>query len=97
MLEKELEKKLVAGVKALGGKAYKFVSPGNIGVPDRLIIMPGGYIEFIELKTETGRLSTAQCIQCGKLLNLGCRVQVLRGAEDVKNYLIRLTRIREEL
>jgi len=33
--ESEIEARLVRGVKALGGVAYKFVSPGNVGVPDR--------------------------------------------------------------
>ena len=40
MLEKEIEKILVTEVKKLGGKAYKFVSPGNSGVPDRIVIFP---------------------------------------------------------
>ena len=40
MLENELEKKLRDKVKKLGGKAYKFVSPGNAGVPDRLVFLP---------------------------------------------------------
>ena len=40
MLENELEKKLRDKVKKLGGKAYKFVSPGNAGVPDRLVVLP---------------------------------------------------------
>ena len=40
MLEKDIERKLVAGVKRSGGKAYKFVSPGNVGVPDRIVIWP---------------------------------------------------------
>ena len=40
MLEKDIEEKLRNKVKKLGGKAYKFVSPGNAGVPDRLVILP---------------------------------------------------------
>ena len=57
MLEKEIEKRLCDGVKKLGGYAYKFTSPGNDGVPDRMVIMPGGDITFVELKTDTGKLS----------------------------------------
>ena len=41
MLEREIEKKLVDGVRKLGGRAYKFVSPGNDGVPDRIVVLPG--------------------------------------------------------
>lgn len=50
MLENEVEKKLAKKVKALGGRAYKFVSPGNAGVPDRLVVMPGGKVGFAEIK-----------------------------------------------
>ena len=50
MLEKDIESKLKNKVKKLGGRAYKFVSPGNSGIPDRLIILPGGKVGFAELK-----------------------------------------------
>ena len=60
MLEKEIEKILVQGVKALGGKAYKWVSPGNNGVPDRIVILPRKVPVFVELKTEFGSLTALQ-------------------------------------
>ena len=50
MKESEIEARLVRGVKALGGVAYKFVSPGNVGVPDRVVVLPGGRVIFVELK-----------------------------------------------
>ena len=56
MLEREIEKKLVDGVRKLGGRAYKFVSPGNDGVPDRIVILPQRVPKFIELKTEYGKI-----------------------------------------
>ena len=37
MREKEIEKILVLEVKKLGGRAYKWISPGNDGVPDRCV------------------------------------------------------------
>ena len=52
MLEKEIERKLTEAVKRIGGKAYKFISPGNDGVPDRLIVMPEGRIIFVELNLQ---------------------------------------------
>ena len=55
MLEKEIEKILVQEVKKLGGRAYKWVSPGNNGVPDRIIIFPGQMPIFAELKTDSGK------------------------------------------
>ena len=60
MKESEIEARLVRGVKALGGVAYKFVSPGNVGVPDRVVVLPGGRVIFVELKAEGGRLSPMQ-------------------------------------
>lgn len=69
--EKATEKYLRDEIKRIGGKAYKFVSPGNAGVPDRLICLPGGRAVFVELKSE-GRHSTPnQKRQQQKLRALG--------------------------
>lgn len=87
MTEREIEKKLVDGVRKLGGRAYKFVSPGNDGAPDRIVVLPGSVPKFIELKTETGRLSSLQNVQIKKLKDLGQDVRVLYGLEDVKRFL----------
>ena len=87
MLEREIEKKLVDGVRKLGGRAYKFVSPGNDGVPDRIVVLPGISPVFVELKTETGRLSSLQNVQIKKLKDLGQDVRVLYCLEDVKRFL----------
>ena len=96
MLESEIEKRLVREIRRAGGMAYKFVSPGNTGVPDRIVILPGEII-FVELKTETGRLSQAQTRQIKKLRSLGMRVEVLRGLKEVEEFLneIRAARLSE--
>lgn len=86
MLESEIEKKLVREVRKMGGMAYKFVSPGNTGVPDRIVILPG-VITFVELKTETGRLSPGQTRQIGKLRDLGMKVVVLHGMKELEEFL----------
>ena len=57
MLEKQIERKLVREVKNLGGVAYKFISPGSSGVPDRIVILPGENPIFVELKTEVGKVT----------------------------------------
>lgn len=87
MLEREIEKRLVDGIRNQGGRAYKFVSPGNDGVPDRIVILPGKAPKFIELKTETGKLSNLQRVQITRLKDLGQDVRVLYGLEDVKEFL----------
>lgn len=51
MREKLTEKKLIRAVKAAGGIAVKLVSPGFDGMPDRLVLLPGAKIAFVEVKT----------------------------------------------
>lgn len=87
MLEKDIEARLVRGVKALGGKAYKFVSPGNVGVPDRLIVLPGGRIIFAELKADWGKLSPMQKAQIKQLQDMGADVRVMCGLDCVLDFL----------
>ena len=50
MREKTLERKLAEAVKAMGGIAPKFVSPGFAGMPDRLVLLPDGKSGFVEVK-----------------------------------------------
>lgn len=72
--EKGTEKYLRDEIKRIGGKAYKFVSPCNAGVPDRLICLPGGRVIFVELKSQ-GKHSTAlQKLQQKRLRQLGFTV-----------------------
>lgn len=87
MLEREVEKKLVDGVRRMGGRAYKFVSPGNDGVPDRIVVLPDTAPMFVELKTESGKLSSLQKVQITRLEKLGQNVRVPYGAKDVENFL----------
>ena len=87
MLERDVEDRLVKGVKALGGLCYKFISPGAVGVPDRIAIFPGGEVAFIELKTDTGKTRPAQDLQIGKLRDRGACVLVLHGVDEVDEFL----------
>ena len=50
--ERDIEQRLVKAVKAKGGLAPKFVSPGFDGVPDRIVLLPRGRIAFVELKAK---------------------------------------------
>ena len=87
MLESQLESRLVQGVKALDGKAYKFTSPGNAGVPDRLVVLPGGVVMFVELKADGGRLSPCQLLQIDVLRRLGADVYEVWGLNGVDSFL----------
>lgn len=79
MRESELESILVREVRKEGGKAYKWVSPGNAGVPDRIIFFPGGEIYFVELKADGGTVSSLQMMQIRKIRALGQQATVVRG------------------
>ena len=83
MLEKELEKKFREKVKAAGGRAYKFVSPGNSGVPDRMVVLPDGNVGFVELKQQGKKPTRLQELQIARLEALGCIVRVLDREKDI--------------
>lgn len=83
MLEKEIEKVLVQEVRKLGGRAYKWISPGNDGVPDRIVIFPNRPPVFLELKTERGRLTSLQRVQGKRLLELGQDVKTVYGIGEL--------------
>ena len=87
MKERDVEVLLREGVKQLGGKAYKWVSPGNAGVPDRIVILPGGKVIFVELKQENGRLTRLQKVQQEQLTRLKVPVATLYGIADVRKFL----------
>lgn len=87
MKETEVEARLVRGIKRMGGAAFKFVSPGCAGVPDRLVVLPGGRVIFVELKADGGRLSPLQAARILHLRELGAQVCVLRGASEVDGFL----------
>ena len=87
MTEASIEKRLVDGVKNLGGMCLKFVSPSMAGVPDRLIITATGEVIFVELKTEVGRLSKIQKLVIGEMRKRGADVRVVKGLAEVKQLL----------
>ena len=54
LLEKDIERALVTMIKSRGGMCLKWTCPGWSGVPDRIILLPGGHIIFAELKRPKG-------------------------------------------
>lgn len=87
MREKETEAKLVKAVRKLGGLALKFVSPGLDGVPDRLILLPGGKIAFIELKAENRKMRPLQVRRKRQLEALGFSVYCMDRPEQIGGIL----------
>ena len=60
MRESQIEARLSREVKHAGGLCLKWVSPGCTGVMDRIVLLPGGRVIFVELKEPDGRLSERQ-------------------------------------
>lgn len=87
MREKVIEQKLVKAVRAKGGIAPKFVSPGFSGVPDRLILLPDGKCGFVEVKTPGRKPRPLQQSRIRLLRRLGFKVYVLDGAEQIGGIL----------
>jgi hypothetical protein len=84
--ESKVEGKIKTFVEKAGGIAYKFISPGTSGVPDRIVLLPipeehqsivAKYISFIEVKRPGGKTTKNQDAQINRILNLGFRVTVM--------------------
>lgn len=86
MLESALEQAVRKYVRSLGGRCFKWVCPGENGVPDRICILPGGKVVFIELK-RPGRkdgCSERQKKIMRVLSSLGCKVWLINSLDDLK-------------
>lgn len=83
ILEKEIEKKLKARLEKLGCMVLKFTSPGNAGVPDRLVLIPGGTVWFVELKRPGGKLRPLQEIWRGRIEGLNGNYRLVQSEKDI--------------
>lgn len=91
MREKQIEDYLRKCVKAIGGKAYKFISPGNDGVPDRLVCLPGGRVIFVELKAPGEKPRPLQTKRIAELTGMQQTVVVLDSKEEVDKFIKRIS------
>ena len=87
MKEKQIEQKLVKAVWSMGGICPKLVSPGMDGMPDRMVLLPGGRIAFAELKAPGKRPRPLQMRRMAQLSRLGFRVYVIDGPEQINEVL----------
>lgn len=81
MLEKQIESKIVKKAKELGFLTYKFSSPSNRGVPDRIFISPHGEVFFIEFKSEKGKLTKLQEKVIKDISKYGVGVFIINSVE----------------
>ena len=87
MLEKQIERKLMAAVRQRGGMCPKWVSPGLDGVPDRVILFPGGRAAFAETKAPGKKLRPLQSKRKVQLESLGFQVFVIDAPEQIEGVL----------
>lgn len=86
-LERDIERALVGAVKKHGGLCLKWVCPGWVGVPDRIVLLPGGRVTFVETKRpKGGRLSEMQKWWRRTLNRLGFDIWVIWTREDLTKF-----------
>lgn len=87
MQERAIEEKLRVESQKRGGLAMKFISPGLVGVPDRIVALPQGKIGFVELKAPGEKPRKIQVRRMEQLRKLGFLVYVLDDKEKIGEIL----------
>lgn len=88
--EKKLEQFCIRTVENLGGYAFKLSVPGVAGLPDRLILLPGGKIGFLELKTLKKKPTALQSSWLKSLTLLGFKSKYADSKLKIKNFILEL-------
>ncbi len=87
MRESEVENYLVWKIETSGGKTFKFKSPSQRGVADRIVCMPNGETWFIELKRpKGGRLAPLQAIFRDEVVKLQQRYALLTNKKEIDEW-----------
>lgn len=87
MEENRVERRLKTQIEKIGGRALKFISPGVTGVPDRIVLLPGGRIIFVELKAPGKKLRKIQEYRAKELRALGFEVKCLDTVEKIDLFI----------
>jgi len=87
MLESSFEAYLKRRIKEAGGLCRKWVSPGKRGVPDQIVMMPGGRIWFVELKAPGKEARPQQQKRHKELREMGFTVKVLDTIQKVDRFI----------
>ena len=91
MLEKDIEKYLRQRIESIGGLCLKLTSPSMNGLPDRLVIIPGGRIVFVELKAPGQKLRPLQVRALRRLYNLKAEAYVIDNKKDIDYFIYNIT------
>ena len=85
--EAVVEARLIARVEAAGGMCMKFTSPGMSGVSDRIVVLPGAQVFFIELKRLKGRTRSLQTLWADEMLARDVIVAKLYSVAEVDAWI----------
>jgi hypothetical protein len=85
--ESEVEAYVTREIGKCKGLSLKLLSPGMTGLPDRLVVLPGGRVLFVEFKRDKGVLSAMQKKRIQQLRDLGMRVDTIYGLEEAKKWV----------
>lgn len=87
MLERDIERRMRIGVELMGGLAIKLTCPGWAGMPDRLVLWPGGKAEFVEVKAPGKKMRALQAWRARLLEGLGFKTVLINSLESLGIYL----------
>lgn len=92
MREKKVEEHLINRVERAGGLCWKFTSPGTSGVPDRICLLPGGLVFFVECKAP-GKTPRPLQLVCRRMIEArDCNWACVSSIEEVDWLIDDLTR-----
>ncbi len=87
MTEKQLEMYFVKEMEKHKCIAWKFVSPGRAGVPDRIVILPFGTVIFVELKAPGKNLRPIQRLRFKELEEQCIDVWLIDSKEKIDKFI----------
>lgn len=87
MKESNIERFFIKECKKKRWLPLKFVSPSMSGLPDRIVLLPGGKVSFVELKAEGEKPRPLQKAVHKILAGLGFHVYVIDSKSGVKAYV----------
>jgi len=92
MRESDVERHLIWAVARVGGATFKFHSPNQRGVSDRIVCLPDGQTWFVELKARGGRLSELQKLFAQQMRDLNQNYACLASTGEIDGWLLSTTR-----
>jgi hypothetical protein len=89
--ERDVERYFKAQLEKRGALVFKFVSPGQAGVPDRVVLLPGGRVVFAEMKAPGEKPRPLQRAVFARMARAGHPVYIIDSREAVKKFMEEVT------